>query len=214
MKTDSTSAALILSRKIRIVFWLVLGIFFMGSGPIQTREIQVNSQLLVTPGTLKNIPIKQRVIVDTRSKFKFLMGHIPGAINISNWRNFTSKQNGIKGFLIDDKNFISHFLGNAGLSPAQFVIIYGDPGNPWRTDGRFFWMFERYGFQNVAILDGGLDSWKESGGTLESGFQKERKPIYLDHKKINLNSEIIADKTLINKVFKNSSSHCLASRSR
>ena len=197
IKPDSTSAALILSSKIRMVFWLVSGLFLMASSPIQSQQIQVIPELLVTPETLKNIPSEHRVIVDTRSKFKFLMGHIPGAVNLNNWRDFTTKKNGIKGMLIDDKDFIAHALGSEGLSPKKSIIIYGDPGNPWRTDGRFFWMFERYGFKKVAILDGGMDAWKASNGPVESGFQEKRKDAKLNPNDINLTSDVIADKSVI-----------------
>ena len=203
MKTDSTSVTLILSSKIRMLFWLILGIFLIGLSPIQNPPPQTIPELLLTPETLKNLPIKERVIVDTRSKFKFLMGHIPGAVNLNNWKDFTTKKDGVEGLLINDMNLISQMLGNAGLNPKQLIIIYGDPGNPWRTDGRFFWMFERYGFSNVAILDGGFHSWEESGGTVERGFPVERKTTKFDLKQINLKPETIADKLLIKKVLNN-----------
>ena len=64
-------------------------------------------------------------------------------------------------------------------------------------------MFERYGFTKVAILDGGLHLWKESGGTVESGFYEESKTTEFDPKQINLKSEVIADKLLINNVLNN-----------
>ena len=95
MKPDTTSATLILSRKIRGVFWAVLGLVLMGSSANHNPKTEVNPKLLITPKTLKNIPLEQRVIVDTRSKLKFLMGHIPGAVNLDSWREFTSKKNGI-----------------------------------------------------------------------------------------------------------------------
>ena len=197
-----------------MVFLLVFGVFLIGSSPIQSPELKVNSELLMPPETLKKIPSDQRVVIDTRSKFKYLMGHIPGAVNLNNWRDFTSKQNGIKGFLINDKNFISDVLGMAGLNLIQSVIIYGDPVNPWRTDGRFFWMFERYGFAKVAILDGGLVSWKESGGLVESGFPKERKTTKVAPKAINLISKTIADKYLINNILNNKNYVLIDNRTR
>ena len=203
MKTDITSATLILSSKIRMVFFLILGVFFIGSSPIQNQPPEVIPKLVITPETLKNLPIKKRVIVDTRSKFKFLMGHIPGAVNLNNWKDFTTKTEGVEGLLLSDRNLISKILGDAGINPTQSVIIYGDPENPWRTDGRFFWMFERYGFAKVAILDGGLYSWKESGGKIEGGFSEERKTTEFDPKQINLKSEVIADKSLINNILNN-----------
>ena len=84
MKPDSTSATLILSRKIRVVLMVVLGIFLISLTSPQNQQAQINTKLLVTGDTLINLPPEQIVIVDTRSKIKFLMGHIPGAINLSN----------------------------------------------------------------------------------------------------------------------------------
>ena len=204
MKPDITSAPLILSRKIRGVFWPVFGLFLMGLSPNHYPQTEVNTKLLITPKTLKNIPLEKRIIIDARSKFKFLMGHIPGAINLNDWREFTSKKNEIKGLLIEDKILVANKLAKAGINPQISIVIYSDPENPWRTDGRFFWMFERYGFANVAILDGGFDIWKESGGAIETGFQKAPKPSIITQKDINLNSEVIADKQLINNVLNNS----------
>jgi thiosulfate/3-mercaptopyruvate sulfurtransferase len=199
MKLDITSAARNLSRKIRGVFCLLVGMILMGLSP----QKNPTSELLLTPSDLNKIPSEQRVIIDTRAKWKFLSGHIPSAINMSNWREFTTKKDGIKGILIEDKTFISDTFSPLGINPELSIIIYGDSGDPWRTDGRFFWMFERYGFEKVALLDGGLDTWKKSGGSVERGLQKGRKFIRLAPKSLNLNPEIIADKILINKILKN-----------
>ncbi len=200
MKPDSTSAALNLSRKIRAIFWLVLAMFLMGLTPQKNPQTQVNAELLVTPAALKKIPVEHTVIIDTRPKLKFILGHIPGAINLSNWREFTAKKDGVKGLLIDDKNFISETLGALGLNPNLHIIIYGDPEDLWRTDGRFFWMFERYGFSRVSLLDGGLKAWENSGGAVENGFQKKRKYSKIAPETLQLNPQTIADKQLINKV--------------
>ena len=197
MKPDITSAPLILSRKIRGIFWAVLGLVLMGLSPNHYPKKEVNTKLLITPKILKNIPLKQRIIIDARSKFKFLMGHIPGAINLNDWRDFTSKKNEIKGLLIEDKTFIANRLAKVGIDSQKSIVIYSDSENPWRTDGRFFWMFERYGFANVAILDGGFDIWKDSGGAIETGFQKGSKPSKINPQDIKLNSKVIADKHLI-----------------
>ena len=199
MKPDITSAARNLSRKIRGIFYLLIGLLFMGVYPNKTTI----PELLLTPSTLKKIPSEQRVIIDTRAKWKFLTGHIPSAISMSNWREFTTKQNGIRGILIEDKTFISDTFSSLGLNPKQSIIVYGEPSDPWRTDGRFFWMFERYGFTKVALLDGGLDAWKKSGGTVENGFQKRRNSSKIAPDIFKLNSEIVADKYLINKVLFN-----------
>ena len=200
MKPDITSAPLILSRKIRVIFWTVLGLILLGLSPNHYLKKEVKTKLLITPKILKNIPLKQRIIIDARSKFKFLMGHIPGAINLNDWRDFTSKKNEIKGLLIEDKTFIANRLAKVGIDSQKSIVIYSDSENPWRTDGRFFWMFERYGFANVAILDGGFDIWKDSGGAIETGFQKGPKPSIINPQDIKLNSQVIADKQLIYRI--------------
>jgi thiosulfate/3-mercaptopyruvate sulfurtransferase len=199
MKLDITSAARNLSRKIRGIFYLLIGMLFMGVSPHKSAI----PELLLTTSTLKKIPAEQRVIIDTRAKWKFLTGHIPGAISMSNWKEFTTKKNGIRGILIEDKTFISDTFSSLGLNPKQSIIVYGEPNDPWRTDGRFFWMFERYGFTKVALLDGGLDSWKESGGTVEKGFQKKRNFSKIAPEIFKLNPNTLADKYLINKVLFN-----------
>jgi thiosulfate/3-mercaptopyruvate sulfurtransferase len=196
MNPDITSAARNLSRKIRGIFYLLSGMLLMGLSPNKSPI----PELLLTPITLKKIPVKQRVIIDTRAKWKFLTGHIPTAISLSNWREFTTKKNGIRGILIEDKTFISDTFSSLGLNPKQSIIIYGEPSDPWRTDGRFFWMFERYGFTKVSILDGGLDAWKESGGTVEKGYQKRRDFSKITPEILKLNSETIAYKRLVKKV--------------
>ncbi|MEC9423925.1 MAG: sulfurtransferase [Nitrospinota bacterium] len=205
MKPDTTSATLILSRKIREVLMALLGIFLIGLALPQNQQAQINTKLLITADTLKKLPPEQRVIIDTRSKIKFLMGHIPGSINLSNWKEFTSKSSSIRGLLINDENLISNILRSLGLDPEQSIIIYGDPTDPWRTDGRFFWMFERYGFTDVSILDGGIKAWKKIGEKLENGFQRKRKLSKITPDKIHLNSKVIADKYLIKNVLNDKS---------
>jgi thiosulfate/3-mercaptopyruvate sulfurtransferase len=199
MKLDTTSGTRILSRKIRGILYLLIGMLLMG---VSTHKRTI-PELLLTPSTLKKIPAEQRVIIDTRAKWKFLTGHIPGAISMDNWKEFTTKKNGIRGILIEDKTFISDTFSSLGLNLNQSIIVYGEPSDPWRTDGRFFWMFERYGFNKVALLDGGLNAWKESGGSVEKGFQKRRNFSKIAPEKIKLNPETIADKYIINKVLFN-----------
>lgn len=198
MKPDSTSGARILSRKIKVYILLNLVLFLSGIHIPQSLAGEV--ELLMTPAMVSAIPEHQRVIVDTRPSWKFLLSHIPGAINLGDWQEFTHTINGVKGLLKDDKDFIVEKLGPLGISLNKTVIIYGEPNDPWRTDGRFFWMFERYGFQKVALLDGGIDSWKQSGNKIQRGRQQSIQHSNLSPKDINLNNEVIADKSLVNKV--------------
>jgi thiosulfate/3-mercaptopyruvate sulfurtransferase len=102
--------------------------------------------------------------------------------------------------LKEDKSFIANKLGPLGVSSDKTIVIYGEPNDPWRTDGRFFWMFERYGFQRVALLDGGLAGWKQAGKKIQRGRQNSTLQSNLTTNNINLNNQVIADKELIKKV--------------
>jgi thiosulfate/3-mercaptopyruvate sulfurtransferase len=157
-------------------------------------------ELLMTPAMVSAIPEHQKVVVDTRSSWKFLISHIPGAINFGDWQEFTHEVNGVKGLLKEDKSFIANKLGPLGFSSDKTIVIYGESNDPWRTDGRFFWMFERYGFQKVALLDGGIDSWKQADKKIQRGQQHSTLQSSLTAKNINLNSQVVADKLLIKKV--------------
>ncbi len=168
----------------------------------------------MTPAMVSNIPEDQRVVVDTRPSWKFLFGHIPGAVNLDDWWEFTHKLNGVKGLLKDDKAFIAQKLGPLGFSPDKTIVIYGEPDDPWRTDGRFFWIFERYGFEKVAFLDGGLPSWKQAGKEIQRGRQNPSPSPEPALNSIKLNNEVIATKLLINNNFSKSNLRLIDNRTR
>ena len=197
MKPDSTSRALILSRKIKGLRALLLGLFLTA---VQVTQSFANG-ILIHPEALSQIPQNQRILVDTRPAWKFILGHIPGAVNLDNWRAFTREQDQVKGLLIEDKNFIAGKLAPLGFSPDKIIVIYGETDDPWRTDGRFFWMFEYYGFKKVALLDGGFSHWKRTGGNIERGRQNPTPQPKSALDIVKLNYDIIAYKALINNVF-------------
>jgi len=198
MKPDSTSGVRILSIKKKVNILLILSLFMSGIYTPQSFAGEV--ELLMTPAMVSAIPEHQRVVVDTRSSWKFVLSHIPGAINLGDWQEFTHTVNGVKGLLKEDKSFIANKLGPLGVSSDKTIVIYGEPNDPWRTDGRFFWMFERYGFQRVALLDGGLSGWKQAGKKIQRGRQNSTLQSNLTTNNINLNNQVIADKALIKKV--------------
>ena len=187
-----------MSIKKKVNILLILSLFMSGIYSPQSFASEV--ELLMTPAMVSAIPEHQRVVVDTRSSWKFVLSHIPGAINLGDWQEFTHTVNGVKGFLNEDKSFIANKLSPLGVSTDKTIVIYGEPNDPWRTDGRFFWMFERYGFQRVALLDGGLAGWKQAGKKIQRGRQNSTLQSNLTTNNINLNNQVIADKALIKKV--------------
>ncbi|MBT5869839.1 MAG: sulfurtransferase [Nitrospinaceae bacterium] len=212
MKPDSTSGTRILSRKNRVFCLLILGLF--GTGILPSLCFAAKVELLMDPIALSKLPKDQRIVVDTRPAWKFMLSHIPGAINLNDWWDFTYELDNVKGLLKNDKNFIANKLTPLGFSPEKTIIIYGETDDPWRTDGRFFWMFEYYGFKNVSLLDGGFSNWKKAGMKTESGLQNTTPQPQSALKKVNLNHQVIANKILINKAFMSKNFKIIDNRTR
>jgi len=193
MKHDITSPNCILSRKIKAVFLrvsiLALGILGIPQLALPTPDFE----LLITPERVQFLPKNERILIDTRPSWKYLLGHIPGAINLNDWKEFTVRSNGVKGQINQDKEFIVQKLRSLGIDPQKTIIIYGDLSDKWRTDGRFFWMFEFYGFKRVAILKGGFQNWGKAGFSQTRGFGQTPKPSGLKTSDINFNRDILAD---------------------
>ena len=197
MKHDITSPNCILSRKIKAVFLrvsiLALGIIGM---PQPALSVPV-FELLITPEQVQFLPKNERILIDTRPSWKYLLGHIPGAINLSSWKEFTIKSNGVHGQINQDKEFIVQKLRSLGIDPQKTIVIYGDLSDKWRTDGRFFWMLEFYGFKRVALLKGGFQNWEKAGFSKTRGFGQTPKPSALETSDINFNREVLANQSWI-----------------
>jgi thiosulfate/3-mercaptopyruvate sulfurtransferase len=124
---------------------------------------------LVNVRELAALDAKQTVIIDTRPHWAYLIGHIPTAVHLGDWQDYTRVPRSKTGILTEDKGFLAEKLRAGGIDYAKTVVLYGDAGDKWRADGRFFWMFERLGFSRVGVLDGGYDTWKNAGQPLERG---------------------------------------------
>lgn len=55
----------------------------------------------------------------------------------------------------------AQYAGSMGISSRDTVIVYDGPG--FFSAPRVWWMFRVMGVENVYLLDGGLDGWKEAG---------------------------------------------------
>ena len=197
MKHDSTSPNCILSRKIKVhilrVSILILAILGI-RGPVLS---STDFEPLISTEQVRSLPKNERVVIDTRPSWKYLLGHIPGSINLGDWQDFTFKSGGIQGQINQDKKFIVRKLQALGIDHHKTIILYGDISDKWRTDGRFFWMFEFYGFKRVALLEGGFQNWDKAGLPTERGFGDTPQPTSLKASDIKFNWEVLADQNWI-----------------
>jgi thiosulfate/3-mercaptopyruvate sulfurtransferase len=88
--------------------------------------------------------------VDTQA---YNAGHIPGAVGF-NWQ--TQLQDQVRRDIISQEQF-EKLLGDAGISPNDTVVLYGDNNNWFSAYG--FWLFKIYGHKDVRLMNGGRAKW-------------------------------------------------------
>jgi len=203
MKHDLTSRGGFLSRKIK-VFTLALGwvlcTSFLAPSPVFSAT---NSGLVLSPEELRTLPQNEVVILDTRSRWKYLLGHIPGARHAGNWQDYVQKQDGIPGVLNRNKTFLVGKLKALGIDKNKTIVLYGDPSDKWRTDGRFFWMFEYLGFSKITLLEGGLDAWDDKNLEVEHGMSDTPIPSTLKETDLQFADGVYADRDWIHQHLNN-----------
>jgi thiosulfate/3-mercaptopyruvate sulfurtransferase len=103
----------------------------------------------------------------------FEAGHIPGADFLDLQGEFSDSSTALR-FMMPDVAYLERAFGRHGVSNESQVVLYSIGTPMWAT--RFWWMLTSLGFENVAVLDGGLDKWKLEGRALETGPAKGYKP--------------------------------------
>ncbi len=88
--------------------------------------------------------------VDTKA---YDAGHVPGAVGF-NWQ--TQLQDSVRRDIISREAF-ERLVGEAGISPQDTVIVYGDNNNWFAAYG--FWLFKTYGHKDVRLMNGGRVKW-------------------------------------------------------
>lgn len=106
-------------------------------------------------------------------RHSFEAGHIPGADFLDLQGEF-SDQNTELRFMMPGVAQLSAAFGRHGISDDSEVVLYSIGTPMWAT--RFWWMLTSLGFENLTVLDGGLDKWKLEGRALETGPAKGYAP--------------------------------------
>ena len=103
----------------------------------------------------------------------FEAGHIPGADFLDLQGEFSDPDTRLR-FMMPEVAHLERAFGRHGVSSESRVVLYSIGTPMWAT--RFWWMLTSLGFENVAVLDGGLDKWKLEGRPLETGPAKGYSP--------------------------------------
>lgn len=214
MKHDITSRIGVLSRKIRVIAALAALVPTLVCGLSASVQAAAKIKPLLTIEEFRALPPEQVVLLDTRSTWQYLLSHIPGAQPTGDWQGYSVTRDGVPGLIDRDRTAIAKKLRALGVDKDKIIVIYGDPSDKWRTDGRFYWMFEFYGFTQTALLEGGVDVWRDRELPVHRGTAPEPAASNLQPEDIEFNMEVYADHAWIQSRLKSPSLAIIDNRER
>src|SRR3954471_19734435 len=103
----------------------------------------------------------------------FAAGHILGADFLDLQGEFSDPYPALR-FIMHDLAQLEAAFRRHGVDANSRVVLYSIGTPMWAT--RFWWMLRSLGFDNVSVLDGGVDQWKAEGRAIETGPAKGYPP--------------------------------------
>ena len=99
----------------------------------------------------------------------FEKAHIPGAGFLDLQGEFSDNTTRLR-FMMPPVAQLEAAFGRRGIGEGTRVVLYSIGTMMWST--RFWWMLRALGFDDAAVLDGGLDRWQAEGRPVESSPAK------------------------------------------
>ena len=149
------------------------------NGLISTAELdgilnQPNLRLFDCTTYLEPAPANSDVpYIAVPGRHTFEAGHIPGADFLDLQGEFSDQSTDLR-FMMPDVAQLAAAFGRHGISDRTEVVLYSIGTAMWAT--RFWWMLKSLGFENLCVLDGGLDKWKLEARAIETGPAKGYRP--------------------------------------
>src|SRR5471032_1559235 len=114
-------------------------------------------------------------------------GHIPGAAYLDLGAELSDQTSKLR-FTLPPLDELTKLLAAKGIGHGTFVVLYSHASPVWAT--RIWWMLRAIGFDDAAILDGGLDKWKAEGRPLSTDLTTHPPATLM----LRARSEIFVDK--------------------
>jgi len=96
----------------------------------------------------------------------FVQAHIPGAV-FFDIDAIADRKTTLPHMLPGAEGF-GRAVGALGIGDGDRVVVYG--AKNFIASARAWWTFHVFGHENVAVLDGGLPTWRAEGRPLEAGM--------------------------------------------
>ena len=122
----------------------------------------------------KNLNNSNLIVVDIRKVEEYKEGNIPNSINVF-YGSWAIKKKGLDNELPEDDDLFD-VIGSAGIKAGSHVVVVGktDTAPDLVNMTRVAWTLIYAGVENVAILDGGFNKWKDDKKTLSTEVVKPK----------------------------------------
>ncbi len=108
------------------------------------------------------VPVEGGVRLES-GRAAWAAGHIPGSGFADLMQDLSDRDTKLPMMMPPAAQFAAA-LGALGVGPGTRVVVYDAGNHTWAT--RLWWMLRAMGFDEVAVLDGGLNRWKAEGRAL------------------------------------------------
>ncbi|MBI3092004.1 MAG: sulfurtransferase [Candidatus Tectomicrobia bacterium] len=128
-------------------------------------------RLLVDVAWLRaNLGSSSLLCIDARNAEEFAKGHLPGAVNVDTyaWGWYDTSPAGLQAYT----RKMAGLIAGLGVRRQDAVLFY--QGTSGMLAARGVWLLHYLGRQRVAMLDGGLRDWAETGGEVTIEVREPR----------------------------------------
>ena len=98
-----------------------------------------------------------------RGRAEYATGHIPGAVFVDLDRDLAASSGPGRHPLPDPTAFADR-MGELGFGDEHAIVVYDTASG--MVAARLWWMLDKLGHPDVAVLDGGLAAWVDAGGDI------------------------------------------------
>lgn len=124
-----------------------------------------------------------------------LEGHIPGAV-FADVIEELSDTDGRYPFTRPGADGFAATAGALGISNDSTVVVYDSAVGQWAA--RVWWLFRAFGYDRVAVVDGGLTQWRGESRQLELGHVEPVPALFTSDER----PELWVDKTFVEGVLR------------
>lgn len=122
---------------------------------------------LLEPAELNDILLQNDEVRVLRVSGDYSAGHIPGAVAsaYSEWRGPADNPGALR-----DVSHFANLVRGLGIDRDTPVVVVHEGSDPtdMGTAARVYWTLKSLGVEDLALLNGGFDAWKEAGLPVET----------------------------------------------